>query len=652
MQSRSLIVATAGHVDHGKTSLVKHLTGIDTDTLLAEKERGLTINLGYAYHHFQHQDEERNISCTLGFVDVPGHTDFINNMLAGFGAVNHALLVVAADDGVMPQTKEHLSIIELLGIKSGIIAITKTDKATSEQLESVIQEVRELTKNSIFKAAKIFKVSNSTQDGIESLLNYLKSETIRVESNQDASVNRNFRYLIDRAFSVKGIGTVVTGCVKSGSIGKDEQATISSCNDSTKIKGIRIDKRDIAAITINQRAALNIDVGLEAVSRGDWLTDSKIVHPVTRLDTTINLVDSNLSIKSGAEYHLYIGASHHIVSLRQLDESGTFFQIKSHSAIIAHHGDRFIVRDPASQHTIGGGTVIDVFVPRKKRASEDRIKSLTALNQADNLALKSLLEISPTGLNLREFSINRNLKWQNVELLLKKLKNEGVEYVRLKETTSKDEIILFHEYFKNYAKRLLTQVENFHESHRSLQGISEPALSREVQLPASHLFFHSILQILIGKNLLKLTGTLIHCPNHKASLSTEEREFLAKIRPILKKSGNIPPRTRELAEQTGIPLKKLESILKQTAKSGSLIKVAENRYYLPETIMNLAEFTEKLIKSSPEEESFSVIQFRDESGIGRNLCIEILEYFDRVGFTRRNENTRVLRTEKENIFAK
>ena len=175
MQSRSLIVATAGHVDHGKTSLVKHLTGIDTDTLRAEKERGLTINLGYAYHHFQHQDEKRNISCTLGFVDVPGHTDFINNMLAGFGAVNHALLVVAADDGVMPQTKEHLSIIELLGIKSGIIAITKTDKANSEQLESVIQEVKQLTKNSIFKAAKIFKVSNSTQDGIESLLNYLKS---------------------------------------------------------------------------------------------------------------------------------------------------------------------------------------------------------------------------------------------------------------------------------------------------------------------------------------------------------------------------------------------------------------------------------------------------------------------------------------------
>ena len=199
---------------------------------------------------------------------------------------------------------------------------------------------------------------------------------------------------------------------------------------------------------------------------------------------------------------------------------------------------------------------------------------------------------------------------------------------------------------------MLTQVENFHESHRSLQGISEPALSREAQLPASHLFFHSILQILIGKNLLKLTGTLIHHPSHKASLSVEEREFLAKVRPILKKSENIPPRTRELAEQTGIPLKKLESILKQTAKSGSLIKVAENRYYLPETIMNLAEFTEKLIESSPEEEGFSVIQFRDESGIGRNLCIEILEYFDRVGFTRRNENTRVLRTEKENIFAK
>ncbi len=648
MQSRSLIVATAGHVDHGKTSLVKHLTGVDTDTLEEEKKRGLTINLGYAYKHFNSQD----ITCTLGFVDVPGHIDFINNMLAGFGAVNHALLVIAADDGIMPQTAEHLSIIKLLGIENGIIAITKIDKSTNVRIEELRQEIAELTKDSIFESAKIFEISNTTRKGIEELSDNLKSETLRLGSQLEKNEDRNFRFLIDRAFGVKGIGTVVTGCVKSGSIKKNNLAAISRTADSLKIKGIRIDKDETETIWINQRAALNIDTSLEDVSRGDWLIDHAILHPVIRLDVAINLINPRLSLKTGTEYHLYIGAAHHVVSLRQLAENDIFFQIKAHSAIIAHYGDRFILRDPASQHTIGGGKVIDLFVPRKKRSSEDRIKELEASNQRDDLALKSLIEISPTGVNLRKFLINRNLKPHKVENFLKKLQTENLEYVRLEEKTSKDLIILSNGFFKDYAKKIINLVKTFHNSNINLQGISEQSLNREVQLPGSHHFFTCILQILLEKKVLNLTGTLLHLPDHKASLSVEEQEFLTKVRPLLEKSGNIPPRTRELVDLTGIPLRELEIILKQITRSGSLVKIAENRYFLPETIMQLAGFTEKLVNETPQQDGFTVIQFRDQSGIGRNLCIEILEYFDRVGFTKRTGNARFLRTEKENIFAK
>ena len=652
MQSKSLIVATAGHVDHGKTSLVKHLTGVDTDTLEEEKKRGLTINLGYAYLHFKNQQDNQDVSCTLGFIDVPGHVDFISNMLAGFGAVNYALLVIAADDGIMPQTKEHLSIIKLLGIENGIIAITKIDKATKSRLKQLTHEVKELATNSIFESAEIFEISNTTQVGIEELREKLKSETIRLGSRQGNSEDRNFRYLIDRAFSVKGIGTVVTGCVKSGYINKDEHTATSRFADSTKVKGIRIDKEDTTTIGVNQRAALNLSASLENLSRGDWLIDPSILHPVTRLDTTINLLESGLSVKAGTEYHLYIGTSHHIVSIRKLDEDGSFFQIKAQSAVIAHYGDRFVIRDPASQRTIGGGKVIDVFIPRKGRSSEDRLKELAASNQEDELALKSLIEISKAGLNLRKFSIKRNLKLEKIEKFLQKFRKEGLEYIRLEERAKKDEIILFHEYFKNYASRIMAIVKNFHSANVNVQGISELSLSREVQLPSSHLFFNSILQILLKKKLLNLSGTLIHLPNHKASLSIEEKQFLTKVRPLLESSGNIPPRTRELVELTGIPLRKLEIILKQITGSGSLVKVSENRYFLPETIMQIAEFTENLMEHNSEKDGFTVIQFRDQSGIGRNLCIEILEYFDRVGFTRRAGNARFLRTEKENIFAK
>ena len=397
---------------------------------------------------------------------------------------------------------------------------------------------------------------------------------------------------------------------------------------------------------------MNLDTNLENISRGDWLIDPSILHPTTRLDVTINLLKPSLSLKAGAEYHLFIGTSHHIVSIRQLTKNGPFFQIKAQSAIIAHYGDRFILRDPASQHTIGGGKVIDVFVPRKKRSSEERIRTLTASNQEDGLALKSLIETSPSGLNLREFSIKRNLKSQKIEMFLKELRDKELEYVRLEEKTSKDAIILSNDYFKIYARRMITLVENFHSANVNVQGISELSLSREAQLPASHLFFNCILQVLLEKKLLNLTGTLLHLPSHKASLSIEEREFLTKVRPLLERSGNIPPRTRELVDLTGIPLRELEIILKQITRSGSLVQVAENRYFLPETIMQLAEFTEKLMENTSEQDGFTVIQFRDQSGIGRNLCIEILEYFDRVGFTRRDGNTRFLRTEKENIFAK
>ena len=489
MQSRSLIVATAGHVDHGKTSLVKHLTGVDTDTLEEEKNRGLTINLGYAYNHFSSQD----ISCTLGFVDVPGHIDFINNMLAGFGAVNHALLVIAADDGIMPQTTEHLAIIKLLGIKNGIIAITKIDKSTNGRIKELKQEIAELTKGSIFESAKIFEISNTTQKGIKKLSDNLKSETLRLGSQRENNDDRNFRFLVDRAFGVKGIGTVVTGCVKSGSIKKDNLATISSTAGSIKVKGIRIDKDETETIWMNQRAALNIDTSLENASRGDWLTDHSILHPVTRLDVTVNLLNSGLALKTGTEYHLYIGAAHHVVSLRQLAKNDVFFQIKAQSPIIAHFGDRFILRDPASQHTIGGGKVIDLFVPRKKRSSEDRIKELVASNQRDDLALKSLIEISPTGVNIRKFLINRNLKFQKFETFLKDLKTENLAFIRLEEKTNKDFIILFDGFFKDYAKKIITLVKAFHNANVNVQGISEQSLNRGSSTPrlSSILYLYS-----------------------------------------------------------------------------------------------------------------------------------------------------------------
>ena len=651
MISRSLTIATAGHVDHGKTSLVRHLTGTNTDTLAEEKSRGLTINLGYAYYHFQSSTDGTDYDNTLGFVDVPGHTDFINNMLAGVGAVDAALLVVAADDGIMPQTREHLAILDLLGISHGLVALTKIDRVSAERSAAVSAEIRQLLQTTTLRDAPIFPLSNKSKDGIADLLQHLQSLFNRPAADAGHIKSQYFRYLIDRSFSVKGIGTVVTGSVRAGAAAVGASLLHTGTNELTKLRGLRQDATELGEVRAHQRVAANINRSHTEIKRGDWLVDPQLYAPALRLDTALRFIDENFSLRSNAQYHLYIGACHRIVTLRQLGSPADgFFQIKSNTAIIAHYGDRFVVRDPASQQTIGGGQVIDIFVPRRQRSSAQRIATLTALQQDSYAALCALLELQPAGVDLDQFALCRNLSPAGIDSLYQQLQAASVPYLCLSVAGKTFPILLHDRHYQQHARQILQHLEKYHQAHVNQQGISEPALSKELEFSGSHLLFHGLLQELLRTDAIKRTGTLLHLAAHQSALSAEEKNFLDKVRPILLQADKVPPRTRELVEMTGIPLKPLELILRQTVKEGNLIKVADNRHYLPETIMQLAEFTEKVAQQSTEAGGFSVIQFRDTSGIGRNLCIEILEYFDRVGFTRREGNSRFVRTDKENIF--
>jgi len=649
--TRSLIIATAGHVDHGKTSLVNRITGTDTDTLSEEKSRGLTIVPGYAYQHFSSEEDGITFNNTLGFVDVPGHIDFINNMLAGVGAVDGAMLVIAADDGIMPQTREHLAILDLLAVSRGVIALTKIDRCDEDRVTQVSGEIKQLLQSTSLKGSPIFAVSNASGAGIQELEQHLHSMMNDNLGRDDSDESEFSRYLIDRSFSAKGIGTVITGSVRAGSLKPGDSLQHTGSGELTKLKGARLDKTDLNKVRTNQRAALSVNLDHKQVKRGDWLIHPALYNPVTRFDARVSFIEDDIKIRSSAQYHLYIGASHHVITLRQLgDTKGRYFQIKSKEPLIAHYGDRFIIRDPASQNTIGGGEVIDIFVPRRKRGSESRLSVLAALDCDSFKALKTLLELLPDGVNLDQFSLCRNHTKSAMQLYCERLNSENIPHVALKLEKHDLDILLHEKYFVEYCEHILAHIAKFHQSNGNQQGISEPALNHGVDFAGSHFLFHSILQSLIDKGSIKRTGTLLHLPSHQPKLSREEEDFLAKIVPILVKAGNVPPRTRELVELTNIPLKPLESILRQSTKAGSLVKVAENRHYLPETIMTLAGFTEQLADDS--EQGFSVIQFRDTSGIGRNLCIEILEYFDSVGFTRRDGNSRFVRTDKENVFGK
>jgi selenocysteine-specific elongation factor len=647
--SRTLIIATAGHVDHGKTSLVKLLTGTDTDTLADEKARGLTINLGYAYHHFVDSSAGVDIPTTLGFVDVPGHTDFINNMLAGVGGVDCAMLIIAADDGIMPQTREHLAVLDLLGISNGVVVLTKIDKVETEQLSSVHHDIQQLIKPTSLARSPTFAVSSATQIGISELKNFLKALPAQCADNSQEIEKYRVRYLIDRSFSVKGIGTIVTGVVKAGTISVGDSLFNTESNELARIKSLRLDTTDVVSAKKGQRVAANINLDLEKVSRGAWLIDPKLARQVSRVDVKLKLLDSSVSLRSSSQYHLHIGASHRISTIHCLNAESNLFQLKLNEPLVCQFGDRFVIRDPASVQTIGGGVVLDTFVPRRQRASADRLAYLQALDKEDSAALGELIQNQSRGIDIKQFALCRNLNDWYVKELIQTLRASGEA---LHVDDSDYPILLGSKFYGVYRASIINAVNKFQQANPSQQGISEPALSRSCDLPGDYRLFQSLVAKLISSGEIKRSGTLLHTQGHITALSREEQEFLAKVRPILLKHGNVPPRTRELVDLTGIDLKSLERILKQTTKAGNLVQVADNRHYLPETILELAGFTERLSNESSGDDGFSVIEFRDLSGIGRNLCIEILEYFDSIGFTKRDGNSRIIRTAKENIFTR
>lgn len=645
--ARSLVIATAGHVDHGKTSLVKRLTGTDTDTLAEERERGVSINLGFAYSRRQHPALGELI---FGFVDVPGHVNFINNMIAGVGAVHYGLLVVAADDGIMPQTREHLAILEQLGIRRGLVALSKIDRVDADREAEVTAQIQALLADTALSGAAIVPLSSRTGAGIEDLEAALLA-LVDQDDHEDADGGRP-RFLIDRSFSVKGIGTVVTGTLLAGELLTSSSLLHAGSGKPVRVRGLRLHDESLERGIPGQRLALQVDLPVDSFARGDWLLDSALLHPVHRFDAQVRLMADDTILRSGSRYHLYLNASHRTVSLRQLDDGHPeLLQIKCDTPLFVCHGDRFVLRDPADTATLGGGRVLDCFVPRRQRSSPARLSHLEALTHSSDQAALALLEQNALGLDLNYLAVNNNLSDAALDRLTGHLQTEVPGLVSLA-TGDRLPTLLYPRHFATWRQALLAALASHHVRQANKQGMSLPELTGAMDFSGRHELLQALVEKLLADGEIERTGTLLHLPGHKAKLSAAEEQFLATIRPRLQKAGWVPPRTRELQEATGIPLRRLEEILKELTRSGSLIQVADNRHYLPETIMELAEFTEELAQKSDSDEGFTVIQFRDASKIGRNLCIEILEYFDGRGFTRREENTRFLRTDKTNLFSR
>lgn len=654
-----MIVVTAGHVDHGKTTLIRALTGKDTDSLAEEKSRGMSINLGFAYHHFSSPCEAGVAQQhTISFVDVPGHTDFTSNMLAGAWSADVAMIVVAADEGIMPQTREHVLIMHLLGVRRAVIVITATDRATADQIDDVSTRMAALLATTTLSDAPIFPVSAQTGEGIAPLLQHLEA-LAQAEPASDEDASGYFRFAVDRSFTLKGIGTVVTGTVRSGTVRKDDQLLHSGTGELLRVRSLHLDDSAVELAKCRDRVALGVTLHHSDLHRGDWLMNPVLHHPVSHFDARVTFAGSVLPAIN-TPLHLHLGAAHHIVTLRTLGpraegEPPQRVQIRSREPMTAHWGDNFILRDASAQDTIAGGRVMDIFAPRRKPDTRTRLAILGAHEHPHEDALCELLEISFHGVALAEFAVNRNLCPVQMQTLHQRLLAREAQFATLlvRGSTTLGSLLptLLGMHFHNeYRDQVVQALAAHHLQQPTLLGMDEPTLFAAVEFSGSTLLFNALLHSFVERGEIVRTGTLLHLPDHEVKQSEEELRLMELLQPILLKAGNVAPRVFELMEMLTIEQSALERLLKLNCRAGKLLQVSRNRYYLPATILQIAELTETLANQHAPR-GFSVIEFRDASGIGRNLCIEILEYFDAQGLTRRHDNARVLRTTRENIFS-
>ncbi len=638
-----MIVATAGHIDHGKTLLVHRLTGIDTDRLPEEKRRGISIDIGFA--HLRLPD-----GGSIGFIDVPGHERFVRNMLAGVSGIDFVLLVVAADDGVMPQTREHLAILDLLGVRDGLLVVTKADRVPAARAEAVIAEVRALVAGTALQDAPAMAVSALGGEGIDELRSRLV--TALGAQRQRAADGRHFRLAIDRCFTVAGSGTVVTGTIFAGSVKVGDSLCLSPSGVAVRVRGLQVQGRSVEKARAGARCAVNLsgaDLQKDAIGRGEWLVAPPIHAPTSRIDVHLRaLATESHALKHWTPVHLHLGTvdvTGRLSTRRDLSiapGTAAVAQVVLDQPIGALAGDRFIVRDFSAQRTIGGGHVIDPFPPPRRRRVAERQLELTALDgDAPAEVLRALLPLAATGVDLALFERRFNLTPEAARDLyagsgLVSLGRDlrlGFEPARL----------------SAMRERLLTEVRNFHAASPQSTGIELGQLQKNAGLSLPDETLQAVLRDAVQARALELVGGLARVPGFDAAANSADEAMWKRVRPLLAKTPSAPPQVREIAASLRLDEKALQAMLQRRVKRGELVRIDPQRLYLRHAIVALARVAEATAQAAPGGQ-FNAAQYRDRAGIGRSLAIQILEHFDSAGLTLRVGDARKLRRKVADVY--
>ncbi len=608
-----MIIATAGHVDHGKTSLIRALTGVDTDRLAEEKRRGLTIELGFAWLPSETGEP-------LGFIDVPGHERFIGTMLAGVAGVDMALLVVATDDGVMPQTREHLAILQLLGVRELGLVISRCDLVDDAQRERVVEQVQALAAEAGWANAEVWRVSSTSGQGIDALRQALQQQAEQRETRPSDSPAR---FMIDRRFSIAGAGCVVTGTLVSGRLQVGQKLWLHG--QEVRVRSLQLASSEVAEVHAGQRCALNLGgaVSAERPQRGDWLCEQ--VLPLSdRLDVSLTQLPDSHWHRGVLQLHL--GTAIHSVRVVLLDEAAGLAQLMLEQPVSAVWGDRFIIRDPAANTTLGGGRVLDPQGIGRGRSKPQRLALLTAWSVASTPGELITAALQRGAVSLPELALKLNLSAEQLERLLP---DDGLVML----AAAGERVALTEQVCQARWQQLAARLADWHQQHPELLGPGEGQIGLVgcLQLPLP--LARQLLQRWQTEGRLQRTAWALHLPQHRPQLQPGDAELLARVVNELAPCGLRPPIVGELATALEMELVALKAFLLRMQRSGELIAVAPNRYYLPSQVEGLVAVARQLVADSPSG-SFNAAQYRDASGIGRNLTIQVLEYLDRAGVTR------------------
>jgi len=631
---KQIVLGTAGHIDHGKTSLIKALTGIDTDRLKEEKARGITIELGFA--HLELPGGE-----LLGIVDVPGHEKFVKNMVAGATGIDLVALVIAADEGVMPQTREHLDICELLKIQHGLIVLTKIDMVDSDWLELVREDINEYMANTFLADAPIVEVSSVTGEGLKDLIQILDK---LVQKIPERDLGHFFRLPIDRVFSMKGFGTVITGTTISGKIRTGDETTIYPLGINSKIRGLQVHNREMNEIRSGLRTAVNLQ-GIERakIQRGNILASRDSLRTTYMVDVSLDLLSSApRKLKNRAKVRFHSGTSEIISTVVLLDRDELdpgetcFAQIRLNEPTALLRDDRYVLRSYSPIRTIGGGRALNTLPRKKKRFSEAVLSEMNLLFSGD---LNEIIEYFVSsgrfrGVEQKELPFLTNTGKKKLDETLKGLKAQKKIILYDKERG----VLIQRDFFKKARDEILDTLTRYHKKFPLKEGLAKEELRSRTAGAANAKLFNHLISQLVREGAVVQDKELVHLKDHQVTLAQDQEKIRRELEKIYTKSRLQPPYFQEIKEK--FPGNTGAEVLEVMVKEGGILKIKEDLYFHRKAI---DELKSELIDFLDRNGEITTPQFKEMTGASRKYTIPLIEYFDRTQVTVRVGDTRVLR---------